>query len=229
MYTQYNLGLTTYSNKIMDKRILPIGTINFIFTTHIDCYALSTVLVYNTLDELKARNSEGLNVTVKSFIVKSSNLIVFYKEFLVIHYLKGNKGAKMYIGNKKSIDILHQNLPGVTMSKEQIQYNLEIILTNRQPDVLILSEVGPSVIDEMNFENYELIVGNISLEVKECRVSALISQNLRYNKIEILSQVPVIAIEVLGFTIIGLYREWQNLQADPKNPTKSIPITDGIQ
>ena len=55
-------------------------------------------------------------------------------------------------------------------------------------------------------------------------MSALISQNLRYNKIEILSQVPVIAIQVLGFTIIGLYKEWQNLQAYPKNPVKSIPM-----
>ena len=218
---------------------MPIGTVNF---THIDCYALSTVLVYNILGDLKARNSEGLIPTVESIIVKpskvrvlykvveyhvtakSSNVTVSYEVYLVMHYLKGNKGAKMYIGNKRHIDILHQNLPGVTMSKEQIQYNLEIILTKRQPDILILSEVGPSIIDGMNFENYELVVGNITLEVKECRVSALISQNLRYNKIEILSQVPVIALEVLGFTIIGLYREWQNLQADPKNPTKSIPM-----
>ena len=181
MYSQHNLKLSTYCNKIMDKRIMPIGTIYFNFTAYIDCYTLSTVLVYNIFDEYKARNSEGLKVTsiVKSFVVKANNLVLVCKEFLVIHYLKGNKGAKMYIGNKKSIDILHQNLPGVTMSKEQIHYNLEIILTKRQPDVLILSEVGPSVIDEMNFENYELIVGNISLEVKECRVSALISQNLR--------------------------------------------------
>ena len=162
MYYQRNLGLTIDCNKIMDKRILPIRTIN-IFTILIDGYTLSTRLVYNNLDEYKARNSEGpkLISIVKRFIVNKKNLMLVHKDTIAIHYLKGNKGAKMYIGNKKSIDILHQNLPGVTMSKEQIQYNLEIILTKYQPDVMILSEVGPSVIDEMNFANYELIVGNI--------------------------------------------------------------------
>ena len=77
MHFQHNLGLTTYCNKNMDESIMPIGTINFTPATHIDCYALSTVLVYNILDDFKARNSEGLISTVESIIVKSSKVTVY--------------------------------------------------------------------------------------------------------------------------------------------------------
>ena len=130
---------------------------------------------------------------------------------------------KMYNGNKRrvskkpvavapSFNVIHQNLPHWKMI-EQVGVDLHLILKRFHPAILFISEVDPARVEANTPDGYTFLRG--TLKVKDIvRVCALIKVTESYEVLNLNLDVPTVAIKLLGWTFMGVYREWTH-GADP--------------
>ena len=126
-----------------------------------------------------------------------------------------NQRMKQYNGNKKiakvpaapAFNVIHQNIPGRHTTKESVGVFIDKLLLRYKPAILFLTEVNPDLVEPNCPPDYKFVRGN--LKGKDyIRISALLKVNCDYQIKELDTMVPTLAIEMLGWLFVGVYREW---------------------
>ena len=122
-----------------------------------------------------------------------------------------NKLVKAYNGNKRppvapSFNVVHQNIPWYTKPKEVGVY-IDKLLSRFRPAIIFISEIEPDLVEAQKPPDYTFLRGTLS--GKDCvRVCALLKVTEKYEILDLNVEIPTVAIKLLGWTFIGIYREW---------------------
>ena len=122
----------------------------------------------------------------------------------------GNIGRKKpeKPSNIPSFNVIHQNIPGYKSQKDIGQYIGQIV-RRFNPALLFLTEVNPDDVEKVAPPDYTFIRGTLPGEAL-CRVCLLLKVTQKYEVIEINCDVPTVAVKILGWTFVGVYREWRH-------------------
>ena len=130
---------------------------------------------------------------------------------------------QMIDGNKKHLDVYYQNIPG-TLSHDNKIATLKSLLSRENPDVLAVAEPTTSDLD-IDWQDYILVPGHIQ-NGTICRLNLLVKNDLKFSQTRWQVDIPHMILEVHGWKIIALYREWALAGNQAKNPdTNSRPGT----
>ena len=122
-----------------------------------------------------------------------------------------NKLMKSYNGNKKppvapSFNVVHQNIPWYSTPGEVGVY-IDKLFNRFRPAIIFFSEIDPDLVEAQTPPDYTFLKG--MLGGKDCvRVCAILKVTEKYKVVEINVEIPTVAIKLLGWTFIGVYREW---------------------
>ena len=130
-----------------------------------------------------------------------------------------NKMMHAYNGNKKrvsskpvavapSFNVIHQNIPGGNkQSIEKVGQYIEELLKRFKPAILFLSEVDPMMVEVNTPPEYTFLKGTLQGS-DNVRICALIKVTEKYEVLNLNLFVPTVAIKLLGWVFMGVYREW---------------------
>ena len=113
---------------------------------------------------------------------------------------------RMVNGNGRNIKVYYQNIPGYTISDNDIINCIETLLHKFQPDVLAIAEPSHSKID-IDWQNYRLIKGT-QKDIKNVRLNALIKKDLQCELFEWKTELPMVGVKIEECKIVMTYREW---------------------
>ena len=115
-----------------------------------------------------------------------------------------NWWMKMTMGNRKYLDILYQNIPGILSIEDKRNIILRI-LSSRNPDALAIAE---PLVTEMNFnvDGYKFVKGTIN--GGKIRLGCFIRKNLDYTVEKWNLDLPTVVIQTGSIKIVFTYREW---------------------
>ena len=107
-----------------------------------------------------------------------------------------------------SFNVIQQNIPGRKTDKD-VGHFIDTILNRFRPALLFLTEVSPDQVERVAPPDYTLIRGTLPGE-ENIRVCLLIKVTQKYEIIEVNCDVPTVAVKILGWTFLGVYREWRH-------------------
>ena len=119
-----------------------------------------------------------------------------------------NKFMKVYNGNIRQLQILHQNIPGKIIKDEDVGIHIDTIIDIYKPHMLFLSEVESDLVKLHCPENYTHVPGK-QLNSTKLRMSCLILNNIQFTALDITCETPMVSVVIDGWTCVGLYREWR--------------------
>ena len=191
-----------------------IKMLKFNFRKYVDLHKLITSCRPGLETDMKFSKMD-MKISMK--ILKSS--IFFLIMIIQIctmfgHVMKSNKAAHLYYGNRKSsyLDVIHQNIPGISnleniqKYQQKVQDYIDIIFRKYRPDVLIISEADSSLLTNLINPGYRHYTGTST--GNKIRVSAFVKSGFQVVVKPVNSQVPTIHLQLAGWNVIGVYREW---------------------
>ena len=107
-----------------------------------------------------------------------------------------------------SFNVIQQNILGRKTDKD-VGHFIDTILNRFRPALLFLTEVSPDQVERVAPPDYTLIRGTLPGEAN-IRVCLLIKVTQQYEIIEVNCDVPTVAVKMLGWTFLGVYREWRH-------------------
>ena len=90
-----------------------------------------------------------------------------------------------------------------------------------RPTVLGLGEVDYDKLAGCHFAGYSLLQGNQSIQNKRMRCNILIKDDISYEEINIVSEVPTCGVHVCCWNVLMVYREWQVIGDPDSNKVKN--------
>ena len=122
-----------------------------------------------------------------------------------------NKSMQIYNGNgKKNLDVAFQNIPG-TLSHINKITTIQSLISRYNPDVLGLAEPSTDDLD-VHWPDYTLVPGTVNDgNSTNTRLNILIKNEIEFTQISWKSDVPHCVLQVKGWTIVMVYREWAKL------------------
>ena len=104
--------------------------------------------------------------------------------------------------------MIHQIIPGRKTDKDDKDVGHFIDTMNRfRPALLFLTEVSPEQVKRVAPPDYTLIQGTLPGEanIRVC----LIKVTQQYEIIKVNCDIPTVAVMILEWTFLGVYREWR--------------------
>ena len=104
-------------------------------------------------------------------------------------------------------------------TEKDVEHFIQTVIFTFKPALLFLTEVDPNVAERVAPPDYTLVRGTLSGETN-IQVCLLIKVTQKYEIIKVNCDIPTVAVKILGWTFLGVYREWCHgkVNFDPKDP-----------
>ena len=117
-----------------------------------------------------------------------------------------NRVQRSVNGNGVTHPIIMQNIPG-KCGPDRVGDIITDILSRYNPLVLVIAEARADVVASKTPAGYTHITGTLKWR-KNPRVSMLIQEGVKYKEEHLKLDVPTVCVNLDGWRIVGLYREW---------------------
>ena len=92
-------------------------------------------------------------------------------------------------------------------TEKDVEHFIQTVIFTFKPALLFLTEVDPNVAERVAPPDYTLVRGTLSGETN-IQVCLLIKVTQKYEIIKVNCDIPTVAVKILGWTFLGVYREW---------------------